>query len=117
MLMCSWSGRNNKGKSSVSKEFANKNDNGKTVKTHSKEAGQQAEGVADHRQPAEEERPYSIFAVNFFCATELPVINAQKGADKKIRTPQANDIGGAGAEEVSNACGNNHMGRRNALEN
>jgi hypothetical protein len=98
---------NEKGQSSISRKFAKKNQKGKAAKTDFKEAGQEAERIADHRQPTDQERPDAIPLVQFFRTDELLVADAKNGADKKVRTPPTDQIGRARSEKVADT-GDHH---------
>lgn len=86
------------------------------TKADFKEAGQQAERIADHRQPTYQERPDAIPLVQLFRTDHLLVADAKNGMDKKVRTPPAEQIGGAGSKKIADTGDYHDVCRRKTLD-
>lgn len=75
------------------------------------EAGEQAERITEHGQPAEEKAPDPVALKESRRPCQLPIVNTKYPTDQKIGTPYANQVSGAGAEKISDSGDTDQSGR------
>ena len=85
----------------VAAEFSDQNQDGKRHKRCAQAAGQEAEGIADNRQPGEEQGPDAVTPVNLLRPERVPGGETQDLLDQKTGAEDADEVGGACPEIIA----------------